>query len=252
MALRHAAWMALLAFPLAAAAEIDGNLPLADQVELYRARNIVIERELRNAKAELALVKKQLAALRATTQPAVDPAAAAAPAPTADGPLVYHSAVDMFRDLPKELRRPPGGWSDAAARTKAMDWLMKNAVGKPFQAELRLAGAKAAPNPARAKDPKAPKWVSVMQFRSDTMTFSGIHLTQVVQGPGEEGLGEAGDQEVIKAVNDIKRGMTADVSGTIDELTFGHMDDDRGQVVIHLRDYKVMVNYPPPVVETPR
>lgn len=242
---RRAAWLVLLSIPLAASAEIDGNLPMSDQLELYRARCQVLERELRVAKAELALAKKQLAELRATTRPAEKAPAPGAPADS--GPRVFRSAAEFFRELPKELRRPPGGWNDSAASAAALDWVIKNARGKQFQGTVKLAGAKIAPNPARAKDETAPKWVSIVTFRPETSSFEGIRMTYVLQGVGEQALGTVGDTDVVRQVNEIRPGSVTEVTGTVDDMTVGHIDGDQAHVVLHLRDFRIVIGSPSPL-----
>lgn len=250
--------LTLLPMRVLAQGPIDPMLPMGDQVELYRAKVLMLERELRFAKAEVQMLKAEVARLKGASPGGAAPAQApstptpAAPAATTPGASTdeankpIRAVFDLIKEIPKDLRNVGGNWGDPAVRSKAAAWVVKTGQGRTLQGTLRVASAKVEPNPAHAKDKSQPKYILMLTFKPESAVHWGVRFSQGVQGRGDWGIGVPGNQEAIKLSEQIRPNHYAEIRGVIDEIRVNQMGVEGGKFTLHLRDYNVSVLVPPP------
>lgn len=203
---------------------------LEKQVQALRAQIKMLQSELAAAHAQAQQSAGELNAADGNTMPEIE--AETEDTDKTDEALnntsakVYRSAITIFSELPANARpHPQTGWSKVA-RSNAFQWLKEKPIGATFKRRVKVVSVKVSRNTFDKSD--APRtWLIDLQVEREESTYLGTSVTARFCTINPY-IRLKGDDAFAERANNVKVGSLAEITGTIKNVSFRYTEYPNG------------------------
>lgn len=205
-------------------------LAAQDDLEAAKRKMAELEVKLSKLQAEAAAVDKELTDARSHLTAFVEA--------TRRETKTYESAVEMLRNLPRELQpNPVTGWTAADAE-KAKEWLAANVTRQRFQAYIPVHAVSVAENRGGivmgnppGTEPGPGKWRVKLSLWLRTLPYLKTQVAEHLWTPfGSRTFYMFGDDDLAAGAKRIGTMQTVRISGTIERVDL-HWDGKQPNLV---------------------